>query len=1132
MKPGIVSKIVLLLCLTSAAFGQQRFKLGQINGGPTNGCMQVASTIISVTGTQCGTVTTSGSPTANQLPIFASTTALSGVTLTNGQVLIGSTGTTPVASTLTAGANITITPGAGSITIASSGGGSGTVTSISVGAPLVSSPNPIITSATLSCPSCATSTSPAAGPAHFTGSGSALVTQLINLTLAAEVSGNLPIANLCPTSGGQSSTTFLRGDCTWSVPAGGGNVSSVGTPANGQIAQWTGPSTIQGIATTGTGNAVLAGSSSLTGTTTVVNETVTGTFLSSTAGALSTSPFNWTGAPVTGGTGTTNFPLAYFNTGGAGAVTGFNTSGTYLGFNASSAFAGDFIDIFVNGGANHIFQVLSTGQVISASKVTAGQTASLNINGRSQIFSPADSALLLQNAAASTFNILQFGGTTSSFPALQLSGTGLQAELADQSAETTFGASIFKALNGFQIGGTAPSGHCLVGNGTNYVDNTCPTGSGVVTASPQFAATYYSGAGTSQTVNGVTPPTSNGHYVYEYNVVGAAAVVPDILAAVGSGANPVYATVSSAAQGQVLAYNSSGILVNVYGGINVDPQTGNYTFTCPLDRMGELEFSITAASTLSLPQAGSTTCTGSSMGMVVTNAENSTAILTISATTSTFLPSASPATTTTLIPGGSVFLYSDNTNYHRVSIPTSTGGVNIQTATYALSMLDKDKLIIMNCSSACAANLPATPPSAKFNVKVMSIGSTLATVSFGGTNFNGSASVPVLNRYVSVPVVTDGTSYYGDAPLVAGSGMTFTPASNGLSLAAGGGGSSAFSAITGSTNTTAAMVLGSGASLTVTGSGTNNATSVNSNTFPAASSYVANSVLYASSSSAVTNTANFAYTLVAGSPNIDTITLGGGGNKGQVCLLGTSTGTICLLASNATASNFTMTFPNTSMTVAGSSVSNNFTKQNTFSFNGTSGNPTVVISGTPFVSGTAANNRPQTYLDVGASEPAAFSLAGTMLGINTASGFTGHLFDAWINGTGTGVYSLDYLGNQTNAGFTNSGSFGTATNCAAVGTAASPSLVACSAAPAGAFSCATNASAATCTVATTAVTANSEIFVTENSSEGTRLSVTCNNSPSIIPPVLIASKTAGTGFTINVATISINPACYDYFIIN
>ena len=43
--------------------------------------------------------------------------------MTNGQIIIGSNGAIPVATTLTAGANITITNTAGAITIASSGGG-------------------------------------------------------------------------------------------------------------------------------------------------------------------------------------------------------------------------------------------------------------------------------------------------------------------------------------------------------------------------------------------------------------------------------------------------------------------------------------------------------------------------------------------------------------------------------------------------------------------------------------------------------------------------------------------------------------------------------------------------------------------------------------------------------------------------------------------------------------------------------------------------------------------------------------------------------------------------------------------------------------------------------------------------
>jgi hypothetical protein len=110
--------------------------------------------------------------------------------------------------------------------------------------------------------------------------------------------------------------------------------------------------------------------------------------------------------------------------------------------------------------------------------------------------------------------------------------------------------------------------------------------------------------------------------------------------------------------------------------------------------------------------------------------------------------------------------------------------------------------------------------------------------------------------------------------------------------------------------------------------------------------------------------------------------------------------------------------------------------------------------------------------------------------------------------------------------------YATTNVCGAVGTAASPSVAACGAAPAGAFSCATNASAATCTVNTTIVTATSQIFVNLVADEGTRLGVTCNITPSSVPANIVATKTAGTGFTINMPTITTNPQCFNYLIVN
>lgn len=108
----------------------------------------------------------------------------------------------------------------------------------------------------------------------------------------------------------------------------------------------------------------------------------------------------------------------------------------------------------------------------------------------------------------------------------------------------------------------------------------------------------------------------------------------------------------------------------------------------------------------------------------------------------------------------------------------------------------------------------------------------------------------------------------------------------------------------------------------------------------------------------------------------------------------------------------------------------------------------------------------------------------------------------------------------------------TTTNCAAVGTSANPSLVACGAAPSGAFSCATAASTGTCVVSTTAVTANSNIIVQQVVSEGARLSITCNTASVLPSTPLVLSKSAATSFTITLGTVTTNPGCFVYWIID
>lgn len=243
-------------------------------------------------------------------------------------------------------------------------------------------------------------------------------------------------------------------------------------------------------------------------------------------------------------------------------------------------------------------------------------------------------------------------------------------------------------------------------------------------------------------------------------------------------------TITSPQQTQTLTYNGTA-WVNGYGGVNVDPQTGNYTLSCPTDRLGEIEFNISTAATLTLPQAGSTTCLQSNYAVVVRNTSTSTAILTVAATTSTFQPEA--VSSLLAIPGAAYFIYSDATtstgNYHAIPISTAVGGVNIQTTSYTMTLLDKDKLVIMNCSAPCTVTFPATPPSSKWNAGILSIGSTTATVALNSLDYNGGPSVPVLIKDTAIRFTTDGSNYFGDSPLIAGSGIGFTPAANGLTIA-------------------------------------------------------------------------------------------------------------------------------------------------------------------------------------------------------------------------------------------------------------------------------------------------------------------------------------------------------------
>ena len=167
--------------------------------------------------------------------------------------------------------------------------------------------------------------------------------------------------------------------------------------------------------------------------------TLDGRFISSLNGAASAPPGTFTGTWFTGGTATTTKPQVLIEPAGT-TSTAWSTSGTGLGVNAASGFAGNLLDLQLNGTSRAI--------VTGAGRVGIGTTSpaeALQVAGNIQI-----QANGYVNAGSSGGEISLFSGGT-----LVGSNRGGQIDLVGGNASSDAGAIRFRTGTG--TGGTAQS---------------------------------------------------------------------------------------------------------------------------------------------------------------------------------------------------------------------------------------------------------------------------------------------------------------------------------------------------------------------------------------------------------------------------------------------------------------------------------------------------------------------------------------------------------------------------------------------------------------------------------------------------------------------------------------------------
>jgi hypothetical protein len=211
--------------------------------------------------------------------------------------------------------------------------------------------------------------------------------------------------------------------------------------------------------------------------------TFTGRYINSINGAVSAPAVTLSGTIYSGGSATTTKPHLLIEPSGA-TSTGWSTSGTMIGINAATGFAGFLISAQINASTRFTVEA-SGGNVLTSGSMTVGASQPLTWNGRASLYSEAAGVIQIgvdaASPAAATYKGADGSGTNITGGILNIAagqGTGTAAggELRLQTSQpTTSGSTAGTLTTRVAISGTAITASLPIVL-KSYTVSTLPTG--------------------------------------------------------------------------------------------------------------------------------------------------------------------------------------------------------------------------------------------------------------------------------------------------------------------------------------------------------------------------------------------------------------------------------------------------------------------------------------------------------------------------------------------------------------------------------------------------------------------------------------------------------------------------------